>query len=112
MVLGFFCAAVLFGGCATKKAAPAPPPKAAVEKPVTTPDLRSVGLVAAVNAAARFAVINYPPGAVPKAGQHLGVYRNGLKVGEVTVTGPERDNNTVGDIVQGDIQVHDQTRQE
>lgn len=86
--------------------------KPAPDKTVVTPDLLPVGLVELVNTEARDVVINYPPGTVPKAGQRLGVYRNGLKVGEVSVSGPERDNNTVADILQGDIQVHDQTRQE
>jgi hypothetical protein len=106
-VLGFFCAAVLFCGCATKKAVPAAP-----AKPIVTPDLQPMGLVELVNTEARDVVINYPPGTVPKAGQQLAVYRNGLKVGEVHVTGPEANNNTVADILQGDIRVHDQTRQE
>ena len=109
MVIGVLCAATLLGGCATHKASA---PKPAPAKTVVTPDLRPVGQVAMVNAQARFVVISYPPGAVPKPGQRLNVWRNGLKVGEVQVTGPQLDNNTDADILAGDVQVRDQTREE
>ncbi|MGA3182697.1 MAG: hypothetical protein ABSF38_20425 [Verrucomicrobiota bacterium] len=113
MVIGILCAAALLCGCATSKA---PAAKSTAKPPagktIITPDLLPAGHVALVNTEARFVIINYPPGAAPKPGQRLNVYRNGLKVGEIKVTGPERDNNTVADILVGDVQLHDQTRQE
>lgn len=81
-------------------------------KPVIKPDLRSTGQVAMVNADARFVVITFDTGAVPAAGRRLNVYRAGQKVGEVTVTGPQHENDTVADIVSGDIQLHDEARAE
>jgi hypothetical protein len=33
-----------------------------------------------------------------------------LKVAEIKVTGPQRDNNTVADLVSGDAQVGDEVR--
>lgn len=45
-------------------------------------------------------------------GKRLNVYRNGLKVGELKVTGPQRDNNTVADIVAGECQVGDEVRED
>lgn len=118
--LGFLGAALLLAGCAHHKPAaqpappvsPAPETSKAVAKPVIKPDLQVTGQIAMVNAQAHFVVINFPPGPVPQPGQHLNVYRNGQKVGEVAVTGPQREYDTVADIVTGDIQVHDEARAE
>jgi hypothetical protein len=113
MVTGILCAAALLCGCASHKAsAPKPAANNAPAKTDVTPDLRPAGQVEMVNAEARFVVVNYPPGGVPKPGRRLNVYRGGMKVGEVKVTGPERDNNTVADILAGEVQIHDQTREE
>jgi hypothetical protein len=79
---------------------------------VIKPDLRSAGQVAMVNVAARFVVISFPPGSVPPVQSELNVYRNGLKVGTLKVTGPQRENNTVADIISGDIHLHDEVRAE
>jgi hypothetical protein len=49
---------------------------------------------------------------LPPLEKRLNVYRNGLKVGEVRVTGPQRDNNTVADIIAGDCQPGDQVRED
>jgi len=63
-----------------------------------------------VNGAARFVVVTFPVGTVPPVDQRLNVYRNGLKVAEVKVTGPQRDNDTVADIVSGEVQLHDEVK--
>lgn len=65
-----------------------------------------------VNPTARFVVMTFPFGGVPAVERRLNVYRNGLKVAEVKVTGPHRDNNTVADIVAGEVQVNDQVRED
>ncbi|HWY77055.1 MAG TPA: hypothetical protein VN281_15635 [Verrucomicrobiae bacterium] len=85
--------------------APAEPPKFTVT-PVTTPN----GKVVRVNENARFAVLNFPVGTMPGIESRLNVYRHGLKVGEVKVTGPQQDDNTVADIVTGEVQVGDELR--
>ena len=85
--------------------APAEPPKFIVT-PVTTP----TGKVVRVNDNARFAVLNFPVGTMPGIESRLNVYRHGLKVGEVKVTGPQQDDNTVADIVTGEVQVGDELR--
>ena len=113
MVIGILSAALLLCGCASHKA-PAPKPakeKSTAGKAVITPDLRPAGKVAMVTALGRFAVITYPPGALPSPGRNLNVYRNGQKVGEVKITGPERDNDTVADILAGEVQVNDEIRE-
>lgn len=64
-----------------------------------------------VNKSARFVVLNFPIGEVAPRGQRLNVYRNGLKVAEVQVTGPQRENNTVADILTGSPEVNDEVRE-
>lgn len=70
----------------------------------------ALGRVASVDIGKRFAVVTFPFGGVPGAGQRLNVYRNSAKVAEVKVTGPQRDINTVADIVFGEVQVNDEVR--
>ena len=114
IAIGLLSATLLLAGCVHHKPAPNPPPPLRSQQPkaVIKPDLRTSGRVAMVNAEARFVVINFPPGPVPQPDHRLNVYRNGLKVGEVKVTGPRRENNTVADIIAGDVQLRDEVREE
>ena len=50
----------------------------------------------------RFVVLDFPVGKMPALDQTLFVFRQGLKVGEVKITGPERDHNTVADLISGE----------
>jgi hypothetical protein len=68
--------------------------------------------VSAYNAVGRFVVLSFPVGRMPRLDQTLFLYRNGLKVAEVKVTGPQRDNNVVADIISGDAQAGDEVRSE
>ncbi|HWI58995.1 MAG TPA: hypothetical protein VNZ22_17350 [Bacillota bacterium] len=70
------------------------------------------GKVLLVNINGRFAVLSFPLGTQPAVGQRLSVYRQGLKVGEVRITGPQRDQNTVADITAGECAVGDEIRVE
>jgi hypothetical protein len=72
-----------------------------------TPDLRPSGRVALVDNEARFVVINFPPGGVPPVGQRLNIFHNGLNVGEVRITGPQHDSDSVADVISGDATVGD-----
>jgi hypothetical protein len=47
---------------------------------------------------------------MPKMDQILFLYRAGLKVGEVKITGPQSDNNIVADLTTGDTQAGDEVR--
>jgi hypothetical protein len=47
---------------------------------------------------------------MPLVDQHLNLYRRGLKVGEVKITGPQQDDNIVGDLVSGDSEPGDEAR--
>lgn len=58
----------------------------------------------------KFAVLTFPFGGVAEIGQPLNVYRDGKKVAELKVTGPQRDINTVADIISGEVQVNDEVR--
>jgi len=68
--------------------------------------------VVSVNPTARFVVLTFPIGALPGLEKRLNVYRGGLKVGEIKITGPQRDNNTVADIVTGECQIGDEVRED
>jgi hypothetical protein len=69
-----------------------------------------IGKVARVNPALRFVVINFPVGHLPNNDQHLNLFRQGLKVGEVKVTTLQYDDNVVADIVAGESEVGDEVR--
>jgi hypothetical protein len=66
--------------------------------------------VATVNPAAGFVVLSFPPGHMPAVDQRLSLYRRGLKVGEVKITGPQIDENVVADITAGDSDVGDEVK--
>jgi hypothetical protein len=81
-------------------------------KLIVTPDDSLVGKVAKVNLAGRFVVLNFPLGRMPAADQRFNLYRRGVKVGEVKVTGPQHDDNIVADLVAGDSEIGDEARKE
>lgn len=111
IAIGLSCAVLLLAGCAHQAPSHNPPPGVA-PRPIVKPDLQATGQVAMVNSEARFVVLSFPPGPVPQPEQRLNVYRSGMKVGEVKVSGPQHENNTVADIVAGDVQVRDEVRTE
>lgn len=105
-------------GCASK---PSNPTEAAASslsgnlgesapKLIVTPDVLLIGNVTAYNTAGRFVVLDFPVGRMPMVEQVLFIYRQGLKVGEVRVTGPERDHNTIADLISGEAQKGDEVR--
>ncbi len=111
--------ALLAGGCAGRKAAappggaafsPLPKPSTNNPKLILTPTTTLVGKVVGVNLPGRFVVLNFPVGRLPVVGQRLSLYRGGLKVGEVKVTGPQRDDNIVADITGGESAMGDEVR--
>ncbi|MGB7748849.1 MAG: hypothetical protein WBN75_16355 [Verrucomicrobiia bacterium] len=104
---------MLAAGCAYHQPAPnAKPatPVAVVPQTIVTPDNSLTARVVSYNAAGRFVVLSFPPGQMPKQEQSLFLYRDGMKAGEVKITGPQRDNNTVADLVTGEAQVGDEVR--
>ncbi len=102
-------AGLLLSGCVHHK--PAHPAAVIVPAPtIVTPDNSLSGKVVSYNEAGRFVVLNFPAGRMPKMNQTLFLYRAGLKVAEVNVTGPQSDDNTVADLVSGDAQPGDEAR--
>jgi hypothetical protein len=108
--IGFLCAVGFVAGCAH----PAPSGFRAQKppSPSITPDRRPTGRVALVNNQARFVVITFPPGAMPQSGLPMNVNHLGLKIGEVKITGPQTDNDTVADILSGEANVGDEVKGE
>lgn len=103
-----------FAGCVSQpkpEAKPSPvDPGEPKSKLIVTPDSLLIGKVTTFNTAGRFVVLNFSTGRMPSLDQMLFVYREGLKVGEVRVTGPERDNNTVADLLSGEAAKGDEVR--
>ena len=77
---------------------------------IVTPDNSLAAKVAWYDSAAQCVVLSFSSGQLPKMDQTLFLYRNGLKVGEVKITGPQSDNNIVADLVTGDAQAGDEVR--
>ena len=88
------------------------PPKTETNAPnaIVTPGGSLPGKVVLVNTTARFVVLSFPMGGVPAPDRRLNVYRDGLKVGVIKITGPQRDQNTVADIISGECQVGDEIK--
>ena len=118
-----FCLAVALTGCAGKKTpstrsaprhpAASPPPAAAPstnQTQVVRPENALAGKVALVNPAARFVVLSFPFGRMAAIDNRLTLYRRGVKVGEVKITGPARENTIVADLVAGKAEVGDEAR--
>ena len=102
-------------GCASNKSpkfsdVPGPSTGAAGTQPVVKPSDVLTGKVATFNSVGRFAVLNFPMTRMPAAGQTLFLYRGGLKVGEVKITGPQKDDNIVADLVNGEARSGDEVR--
>ena len=79
---------------------------------IVTPAGSDSGRITSVNASARFVVITYPVGTLPGPERRLNVYRSGLKVAELKVTGPSQDINTVADILAGECEAGDEVRED
>jgi hypothetical protein len=77
---------------------------------IITPDASLAAKVVRYNSTGRFVVLNFPVGQMPGMGQSLFLYHNGLKAGEVKITGPQRDSNVVADLVTGEARVGDEVR--
>lgn len=79
---------------------------------IVTPGGAVPGKVVSVNPTAKFVVLSFPIGGLPPVDRRVSVYRQGLKVGELKITGPHRDNNTVADIVAGECRVGDEVKED
>jgi len=105
-------ALLILCGCFGKRTKPAETGAATGQKLIVTPGSALVGKVAHVNPTSRFAILTFPIGHLPAHEQRFSLYRRGLKVGEVKITGPQYDDNVVADITAGDCEIGDQARAE
>ena len=89
----------------TNKTAPATP------SVIVTPAQGTTGRITSLNPTVRYVVVSYAVGVpLPSVEQRLNVYRGGLKVAEIKISGPSRDTHTIGDIIAGECQVGDEVR--
>ncbi len=77
---------------------------------VTPAAMRTEGKVVRTNEKLNFVVLDFGFKRLPRAGQQLGIYRLGKKIGQVRVSGPAWETYTVADIVEGEIWVGDEAR--
>jgi hypothetical protein len=78
---------------------------------IVTPASGPTGKITHCNPGSRYVILNFTIGSMPPVGQHLDVYRFGLKVGEVRVSGPQMDDDIAADVLQGEARVGDEVRQ-
>jgi hypothetical protein len=107
--LSILTSLALLSGCTHLKSKP-PARPAIPALAVVTPDNSLAGKVVSYNSVGRFVVLNFPSRLMPQTDQRLFLYRAGLRVAEVKVTGPQNDDNTVADLVSGDAQAGDEVR--
>jgi len=98
------------GQGASSKGEPAQKNVGKPAKPIVTPSDVRKGSVVRVNSPARYVIIAFTPGYVPSKGQTAQVYRQGLKVAELLITGPQQLENTAADIVEGQVFDGDEVR--
>ncbi len=111
--LPLFCAllALAASGCAWLPQAPhSTKPATTAPAAIVTPDYSLAAKVVSVNLVGRFVVLSCPASQMPKMDQTLFLYRAGLKVAEVRITGPQQDSDIVADLVSGEAQIGDTVR--
>jgi hypothetical protein len=109
MRIVFLCLLLATTGCFLHR-------KPAQVKPATgaviTPDFKATGKILLFNDEARFAVVSFPLGMLPRPDHRLGVYRKGLLVGELRATAQQKENNVIADLITGSAQKDDEVREE
>ncbi len=101
-------------GCARNKSATPATTKSVGPNPslLVTPGAQLAGRVSLVNPTSRYIIATFPVGRLPMQNQRFNVYREGLKVGTVKVSGWQRDVNVAADIVEGECRVGDEIKAE
>ena len=108
-LLALLLTGMLAAGCASKKPVQAKSSAAGVaSQTIVNPDASLAAKVVSYNATGRFVVLGFSIGQMPNVNQTFFLYRAGLKVGEVKITGQHRDNYVVADLVTGEAQVGDE----
>ncbi|MDE3068736.1 MAG: hypothetical protein KGJ60_14475 [Verrucomicrobiota bacterium] len=114
--LALLLVGMVVAGCASHKrkpmSGPAATPGAGSPQPIVTPAQSPVARVVSYDAVGRFVILSFPVGQMPPEGRTLSLYRAGLKVGEVRITGPQNEDNVVADLIAGAAQVGDEAREQ
>ena len=110
LMLAMLLCTIAASGCAKKKSSGASE-GAKAGKPVVTQANMIVGRVATVNPTGRFVVLSFPTGKMPAQDQRLNIYRSNVKIAEVKITGPQKGENVVADILSGEPEVSDEARE-
>lgn len=72
--------------------------------------LPTSGRIHSINAGLQFVVVDYTLGGIPPLQSLLPVYRGDQKVGQIRLTGPERNGFVAADVVEGILQNDDEVR--
>ena len=107
--LSLLMTGILVTGCASHHQQTATPASGAT-KSIVTPDASLSAKVVQYNSIGRYVVLSFPAGKLPKAGQSLFIYHNGLKVAEVRTDEWQLNSYAVADLVTGDAQIGDEVR--
>jgi hypothetical protein len=108
-LLSLLVAGILLSGCASHRQKPITPAPVA-SKTIVTPDASLAAKVVQYNSIGRYVVLSFPAGKLPKAGDNLYIYHNGLKVAEVKTDTWQLNSYVVADLVTGDAQIGDEVR--
>lgn len=110
-LLAILLVALVAPGCSYLKYHPlSAKSQAPADKTIVTPDMSLAARVISINDAGRFVVLTFPEDKMPKVAQTMYLYRAGMKVAEVKITGPQQERNIVADLVSGDPKVGDTVR--
>lgn len=112
VLIGVLAVVLVCSGCGRGKGSAGAPPPARTGGLIVTPANALSGRVVSVNTSARFVVISFPVGRLPLLEQRMAVYHGSLKSGEIKITGPQRDDKIVADILAGEAAVGDEVRPE
>ncbi|HHY85095.1 MAG TPA: hypothetical protein GYA07_06115 [Verrucomicrobia bacterium] len=102
-----FAPLVNFSGSITNRISGSITNKTAGGQVIITPVQKLTGRISSANPSLQFVVITFPVGQMAEIGQRLFVYRGGLRVGELKVTGPQSEDSIVADIVAGEARKGD-----
>lgn len=76
--------------------------------PLVTPEASNIGNVALVNDTAKYVIVSFRGGTAPAQGEKFSLYRRGLKVGEIRISGPQDNALTAADLLNGSAKIGDE----
>ncbi len=86
-------------------------PPIGMAKLIINPDNSLDGRVVNADVGGRFVILNFPLGQMPSLDSVMTIYRHGVKVGQIKITGPQRDDSIAADVISGEARVADAARE-